>query len=264
MPTARPDRDEAFKRAGLTALIEAADALPGIGPLLAGLGAPYQELRRLPRDLHTEVRDVVQAMAGDFRTFLQREAPHHAEQTVAVVLTGTLDILAAYGLTDTALVREAGLDAAQAARLTLDRAADRLRSLETRTEALVRRLVEVYYHACLDHRDALRRVGAPVLEALLARTVGLERRLRALADLLRTQGGAPRSLSCNAQQALADLLRTQGGATTGGGSVRGSVLITGSQNVVIIEQAAAQARIARRDLTQMLRVAAQHHENGWR
>ncbi|MFQ3630441.1 hypothetical protein [Roseiflexus sp.] len=242
MPTARPDRDEAFKRAGLTALIEAADALPGIGPLLANLGAFYQELRRLPRDLHTEVRDVVQAMAGDFRTFLQREAPHHAEQTVAVALTEALDILAAYGLTDEALVREAGLDAAQAARLTLDRAADRLRSLETRTEALVRRLVEAYYRTYLDHREALRRVGAPALEALLARTVGLERRLRVLADLLRTRGGA----------------------TTGGGSVRGSVLITGSQNVVIIEQAAAQARIARRDPTQMLRVAAQHHENGWR
>lgn len=78
MPTAALNRNDALKRAALAALVEAADALPSLGPLLAGAGTFYQELRRIPRDLPTEARDLVRAMAQDFRAFLAGEAPRAA------------------------------------------------------------------------------------------------------------------------------------------------------------------------------------------
>lgn len=185
MPIIQHNRHKALKRAALAALIEAADALPGLGPLLAGAGTFYQELRRLPRDLPTEARDAVQAMAGDFQASLEREAPSAAGQTLTIALSEALAILAAHGLSDEELVRKAGLTADVAAQRTLEREASRLRLLEADVEAMARRLVEEYYRVLLSHRDALAHVGVPALETLLARTEGLEQALRELADLMR-------------------------------------------------------------------------------
>lgn len=168
------DRGEALKRAILAALIEAADALPGIGPFLAGAGTLYRELRQVPRDLPTEARRVVRAMAGDFQAFLARETPRHADQTVALALLETLAILDEHGMSADELAREAELDAALAARLTLDRAAPRLRLLEADIADLARRLVGEYYRVLLTHRGALSQVGVPALQELLERTAGLE------------------------------------------------------------------------------------------
>jgi predicted DCC family thiol-disulfide oxidoreductase YuxK len=163
----KPNRTEALKRAGLVGLVEAADALPGVGPLLAGAGAFYRELTQVPRDLPEDVREVVKAMAADFRAFLQREGPDHADQTVAIALAEALAILDEHGLAAAELVETAGVDATQAARRTLDAAADRLRLLDAGSEALTRRLVDAYYCVLLDHRDALAHVGVPALRELL-------------------------------------------------------------------------------------------------
>jgi tetratricopeptide (TPR) repeat protein len=185
MPQANHQQGEALKRAVLAALIEAADALPGVGPFLAGAGTLYRELRQMPRDLPTEARRVVQAMARDFQAFLVQEAPRHAEQTVAVGLLETFAILSEHGLSADELTREAELDATRAARRTLDRAVDHLRLLEADIEALVRRLVGEYYSVLLTHREALDHVGVPTLRALLERTHQMERDLRDLVHLVR-------------------------------------------------------------------------------
>jgi len=186
MPTTTPDQGRALKRAALAALIEAArQYIPGAGPLWAGVEAYRREIAQASRDLPSQAQDAIRAMADDLRRFLEREAPRHEGSAVEVALAETFAILAQHGLSDEALVREASLNAERAARLTLDRARERLRLLEADTEELVRRLVGEYYHALLTHREALLRVGVPAFQALLDRTEGLEQGLRELADLLR-------------------------------------------------------------------------------
>jgi hypothetical protein len=177
----KPNRTEALKRAGLVGLVEAADALPGVGPLLAG--AFYSELTQVSRDLSEEVRQVVKAMAADFEGLLRQEGFDHADQTVAIALAEALAILDEHGLAAAELVETAGLDATQAARRTLEAAAGRLRLLEAEIEVLTRRLVEAYYRVLLDHRDALAHVGVPALRRLLQRTEGLVERFLAVLDI---------------------------------------------------------------------------------
>ena len=186
MPTTTPDQGRALKRAALAALLEAArQYIPGAGPLWAGVEAYRREIAQASRDLPSQAQDAIRAMADDLQRFLSQEVPRHGGSAVEVALAETFAILAQHGLSDEALVREASLNAERAARLTLDRARERLRLLEADTEELVRRLVGEYYHALLTHREALLRWGLPFLRTLLARTDGLERYLQELPDALR-------------------------------------------------------------------------------
>jgi len=108
MPAANRYPGQALKRATLAALIEAADALPGLGPVLAGLGTFYREMAEATRGLPADARRALQAMAADYKTFLQMEAPRHAPQTLEVALLETFAILAEHGLPANELVSRGG------------------------------------------------------------------------------------------------------------------------------------------------------------
>ncbi|HID87867.1 MAG TPA: hypothetical protein EYP55_10910, partial [Anaerolineae bacterium] len=183
MSQKKQQQGEALKRAVLAALIEAArQRIPGVGSLWAAVETYRQEIAQASRDLPFQAREAIRAMAGDFERFFEQEAPRHAGSIVRVALAETFTILTQHGLSDEALVLEASLDAERAARLTLDRARERLRLLEADTKELVRRLVGKYYQVLLTHREALLQVGVPALQVLLDRTKGLEQGLRELAD----------------------------------------------------------------------------------
>jgi len=160
MPATTPDQGRALN--ALAALLEAArQYIPGVGPLWAGVETYRQEIAQATRDLPSQAQDAIRAMARDLERFLGQEAPRHGGSAVEIALAEAFAILAQHGLSDDELAAEAGLDATQATRLTLDRARERLRPLEADTEELVRRLVGEYYRALLTHREALLRVGVP-------------------------------------------------------------------------------------------------------
>jgi hypothetical protein len=108
MPAANRYHGQALKRATLAALIEAAGAIPRVGPLLKSAGTFYQELAQAPRDLPDEVRQIVQDMAGDFKAFLAQESARHSDNTVEVALLETFAILAGHGLPANDLVPRGG------------------------------------------------------------------------------------------------------------------------------------------------------------
>lgn len=160
-------RWEAVKRAGLAALIKAAEAIPGVGSVMAGAGTFYQEWTKTLSNLPGEAREIVQSMANDLEAFLKQEGDHHASHIVGVALVEVLAILDKHGLSSDELVTTAGLDADKAARCALDQAKDKLRLLDADIESLVRRVVKEYYCVLLKHNDAMSHVGVPALQALL-------------------------------------------------------------------------------------------------
>jgi len=181
-----PDRMRALGRAALALLIEAVkEIVPAFGPIQAAWEAYRDALR--PEDLPDRVREMLQQMSWDYRQLLEPELPAQAGDTVAIALREAIGILDESGLSPGELVAEAGLDPEQAARRVLDRAADRLGSLEEPVRALVERMVGDYYRVLLGHRDVLAYVGVPALQELLRRTEGLAARLLAALDLQRWQ-----------------------------------------------------------------------------
>jgi tetratricopeptide (TPR) repeat protein len=128
---------------------------------------------------------MLQNMRRDYRRLLEPELRGQAGDTVAIALREAIGILDESGLSPEELAAEAGLDPQKAARRVLDRAADRLGSLEEPVRALVERMVGDYYRVLLSHRDALAYVGVPALQELLRRTEGLAARLLAALDLQR-------------------------------------------------------------------------------
>lgn len=112
MSEANPHHGQALKRATLAALIKAADALPGLGPVLAGAGTFYREMAEATRDLPADARRALKEIAADYKAFLQREAPRHAPETLEVALVECFAILAEHGLPANELVSRGGyLDA---------------------------------------------------------------------------------------------------------------------------------------------------------
>ena len=110
MPATTPDQGRALKRAALAALLEAArQYIPGVGPLWAGVETYRQEIAQATRDLPSQARDAIRAMARDLGQFLGQEAPRHGGSAVEVALAEAFAILAQHGLSDDELAAEAGL-----------------------------------------------------------------------------------------------------------------------------------------------------------
>ena len=178
-----------LKKAGIAALVEGIKATPGVGPLLvagvAGSGAYLEGMITAP-ELPQQARDALQQLAEDYRTLLAREARNHAgDNTLELALVATLDILSRQGLTADELARDAGLDAQQAAKLTLQRAEPQLQALyDSQARALTERLVGEYYRILLGHKDALDLVGVSALQTLLARLPDYEAKLQPRLDAI--------------------------------------------------------------------------------
>ena len=167
------DHSRNLKRATLAALIEAANAISGVGPLLAGAGAFYRELKEASGVLPDEIQQALQAMATDFRAFLKNETGKQGTKTVGQALLETLALLDRYGLSLQDLV-EADLDADKATSHTMKEGQTFLRPLDQPVQDMTRRLVTEYYRVLLGHREALNQVGVKALATLLKRLTRLE------------------------------------------------------------------------------------------
>ena len=164
---------DALKRAALAAFIEAANAIPVAGPLLAGAGAFVQELGQAKRDFPDPVQEAFQAMAQDFQTFLEAEARQQGAKPLDLAVQETLVLLDRHGLSPQELVAT-GLDSTKATQRTLAAGEELLQPLERAVEELVERLVTEYYRVLLSHQGALEHVGVEALASLLAKSSRLE------------------------------------------------------------------------------------------
>ena len=183
MPETARDRSALLKKAGISALVEGIKAVPGVGSLVvAGVvgSGVYLDGTITAPELPEQARDALRQLTEDYRELLANEARNHPDDnTLELALVATLEILATQGLSAAELARDAGLDAAEAARLTLQRADGQVQDLyDDQARALTRRLVGDYYRILLGHKDALDLVGAPALQTILARLSDVEAKLQ--------------------------------------------------------------------------------------
>ena len=127
------DRMQALRQAGLATFVEVVKAIPVVGDFVAagvaGVSTYLDEIEK-SRDLPEHASIALRQLAADYERLLEDESKDHAQDnTLALALPATLQILIRHGLSAAELVDEAALDASQAAQLTLKRAQDEIVAL---------------------------------------------------------------------------------------------------------------------------------------
>ena len=138
----------------------------------------YQQATLRPRDLPSEVRDMLHRMRKDYERLLRSELNTQAKETVTVALRETFSILDKFGLSSEELVNKAELDPKQAAAQVLKQAASQLQQLDAPVRSLTERMIEGHYSIFLSHRDAINNIAVPALKELLRRIENLPSKLR--------------------------------------------------------------------------------------